>query len=146
MKILLSDASMERPLAMQFAVALLFVAAALSALVLVTSLLGIGPVPADVPNISTVVITLVFLLVTAIGIRAGRNWARWLLLIMVIFGSLFMLMDAVVSPEIYLSMSIDSLLSALSQTILQIGATVLVFSRRSRAWFAAVQGSKNAKL
>jgi hypothetical protein len=105
--------------------------AALGGLYLVGAVASVNLL-ADVAS-AFVACVLIALIATKVG--AGRNWARWLFVVIYILGSAMYLVLAVLMPEVFLSLPGLLQVSALVQFTLQTGALVLMFTRPSRQWF-----------
>lgn len=85
----------------------------------------------------TAVVTAAVIALIAAKVSAGRNWARWLFVVIYILGSVMFGVLVVLMPQAFLSLPGLLQVSALVQFALQTSALVLMFTRPSRQWFSA---------
>ncbi len=64
-----------------------------------------------------------------------RNWARWVLAVVVGLGVLSAVFSVVVAPQLWQSMSALFQAIALLQTLFQLAALVLLFTGEAKLWF-----------
>ena len=105
-------------------------AVALAALVLHANIVTNGDVVAG--GLSAALLAL-----TAAKLGAGRNWARWLLLVVAGLGSLTFIVVVVLAPQVFLAYPGTVQAVGVIQFGLQISALFLAFTRESRQWLAA---------
>lgn len=70
-------------------------------------------------------------------IALGRNWARWLMLVIWTFGFLSLGSMMLLVPAVSKILSGIRLLGAIVQTALQMAVVMLVFTGEARPWFRA---------
>jgi len=80
-------------------------------------------------------ITVAFLVLCANKIGAGRNWARWLVLVVFALGSLTLPLVLIFAPQILRSMPVLLVVVGLLQFAIQLTALVLAFIPSSKSWF-----------
>jgi hypothetical protein len=80
-------------------------------------------------------ITAAFLALCAVKIRAGRNWARWLMLIIFALGALMTPLLLILIPQMLHSMPALLIMIGVLQSVIQGAALLLVFVPGSRVWF-----------
>jgi len=97
----------------------------------------IGLLPFRITNGAVIsnFITAAFLALCAAKIRAGRNWARWLMLIIFALGGLMTPLLLILIPQMLHSMPALLIVIAVLQFVIQGAALVLVFVSGSRVWF-----------
>ena len=93
----------------------------------------------DILNTTIVgLVTAALLGLIAAKIDAGRNWARWLFVVVYVFGSLYTsFVLLLLAPQAFRSLPLVMQGSALVQFVLQTTALVLLFTSASRQWFKA---------
>ena len=133
----------NKPNAIKYSVGLLWLSAALTLLLTIAMLFKVLPftvLPIDtVPNF----ITAFILGLCAYKISKGRNWAKWLLLILFVLGALIFPFIYFFAPDQITGMPGIVQVSGFVQCILQTIAIVLLFVKSSRGWFkekAKLQG------
>jgi hypothetical protein len=89
-------------------------------------------------DVVTTFVTAALIALIAAKVGAGRNWARWLFVVIYILGSVMFTVVLIVMPQEFLSLPGLLQVSALVQFILQTYALVLMFTRASRQWFKAL--------
>lgn len=126
-----------RPREVTVAMRLLWLSAALTVFFTVVHALRLLPV--QIPIRTGAVIsnfgTAAFLALSALKFGAGRNWARWLLLAVVVFGSLTLPLLMILAPQLLRVMPPLLVLIGLVQCCIQVSALILAFLPASRAWF-----------
>jgi peptidoglycan/LPS O-acetylase OafA/YrhL len=127
------------PIAVRRAVSLLWASTALVVVAIAAMWTGLLTRPGDpqstVVDTATNLLTFGLLALIAWKISQGRNWARWVLAIVVFLGVLSAVFSLLVVPELWLSMSFLFIGLGLLQTVLQVLALVLAFSSEARPWF-----------
>ena len=94
----------------------------------------------------TTIVTAALIALIAVKVGAGRNWARWLFLVIYILGSVMFGVVLIVMPQAFLSMPGLLQVSALAQFTVQTCALVLMFTRPSRRWFQAPRAAASASV
>ena len=99
----------------------------------------VGAVPSAnlTVDVATTFVTAALIALIAAKVGAGRNWARWLFVLIYILGSAGFSVLFIVMPQEFLSLPRLLQLSGLVQIILQTCALILMFTRASRQWFKA---------
>ena len=112
----------------------LWISAALVILVTILAVAGISAPVDAVAAFATNLITTGLLVLIAVKLNAGRNWARWLFLILFLLGSGMFAVGLVFSPQAFLSLPTLIQLEAVVQFALQITALVFMFLPASGRW------------
>jgi len=86
-------------------------------------------------NVPTSILTIAMLLFFANKLSAGRNWARWVVIVVFALGVVFVILAVVFVPNAFRSLSVSSLVVMITQTVLQTVSLLLLFSRESVVWF-----------
>ena len=96
--------------------------------------------PADLAGqIGGTAFSCAIVILVALKVGAGRNWARWLYLALYVLGTGLTLLTFAVMPRMlqYLTAAPIAAASVALQTVLQTVALAAMFVRPSREWFAA---------
>jgi hypothetical protein len=80
-------------------------------------------------------VTAALLLFVASKISKGRNWARWVLVIVVGLGVLSAAFSICVAPELWRDTPLPLHAFSLLHAALQISASILVFTSSAKQWF-----------
>jgi hypothetical protein len=127
----------SKPKSIQSAVLSLRISAGLAFALTLLQLAGAFPLAGA--NLSaaaiTGVVTVGLLILVAEKIGAGRNWARWLFVVVYALGSLLFVLILLVEPQVFLALPTISKVSGTVQFAIQTGALICVFSPGSRSWF-----------
>ncbi|HEY5087834.1 MAG TPA: hypothetical protein VII66_10795 [Gemmatimonadaceae bacterium] len=124
-----------RPGSVTLAGRLLWISAAITAVLTVAAYAGALPFRFSGEAMISNFITAALLALCAAKIGAGRNWARWLMLIIFVLGSLTIPIALILAPQILQSIPALLLVVFLLQSAIQIVALVLAFMPTSRIWF-----------
>jgi hypothetical protein len=98
-----------------------------------------GIIPTEDAAMATIVaaISAGLLALVAVKVGLGRNWARWVFVVVYVLGSLASMIAFAVAPQMLGAMPVLGKVSMVSQFVLQTIVLVLMFTRASRQWFAA---------
>jgi hypothetical protein len=135
-----TNVTLPTPKSVKRAVNLLWVSAALGAVALVAVALDLFSLPGE--SISqdadtlTYLFTCSFLALAAIKLTKRRNWARWLLAVVVSLGLVSGALSMLLLPAVSRSASTAFFGFDLVQSALQLVALVLVFVPDSAKWFS----------
>jgi hypothetical protein len=104
---------------------------------LITTAAYRGFLPVTVPGIAVVANVTIAALVAlcAVNIGVGRNWARWLILVLFVVGVLILLLAVSIDPQVLQLAPTLLVVVGLIQCVIQLLALVLVFMPASTAWF-----------
>jgi hypothetical protein len=134
----MSDLSLGgRPQAVDFGAKLLWVSAVITLLATIAGRAALIDVPVPGSTMVSNLITTAILALCAWKIGAGRNWARWVFLVVWVLGSGFLALVACFAPQALRGMSTVLVTIAVVQTALQTAALILTFMPASNAWFRA---------
>ena len=134
-----NEASNLKPTSVQWAVRCLWISVSLVLVVSIAPFLGVAGIPGDAVAIVTNLITGGLLSWVAIKVGAGRSWARWMLAVIFVLGSLIFVVSLVFTPEAFRSLTPVAKASCIVQFVLQGAALVFMFTRTSRQWFRVTQ-------
>ena len=127
-----------RPPSVQWAVRLLWLAAAIPGLALVSAfvriLLGLSHAPWYYLA-TTLPLLIAAAVICALNAGAGRNWARWLLVIFVGLSVWSRVDELITEPEKTSSGAPSSVIAGAMYEFLLFAAAILMFTASSRAWF-----------
>ena len=114
---------------------LLLLSAAITVFFTVTTYAGLlSPKTSGMAVISNFT-TAGLLVLCALKIGDGRNWARWLLLALFVLGSLVLPLAIIFAPQMLRATPTLFTVVGVIQFAIQTAALVLVFLPRSRPWF-----------
>jgi hypothetical protein len=85
---------------------------------------------------ATYLLTFGLLALIAVKVLSRRNWARWVLAVVVGMGVVAAILSILVVPALWGSASLALYGFGLFQTALQLYALRLVFTREANTWFA----------
>jgi hypothetical protein len=127
--------SSSRPSLVTAAERLLWLSAAIAAVF--TTAAYVGLLPFRIPGNAVVsnLITVAFIALGAVKIGAGRNWARWLMLVVFVLGSLMLPLAMIFAPQVLRSMPTLLVLVGFIQFVIQLAALILVLMPASKGWF-----------
>jgi hypothetical protein len=131
------EARGPKPASVRRAVQLLWISAVLSAALAGLYLVGAVPSVNYVVDAVTAAITSAVTALIAWKIGSGRNWARWLFVVIFILGSLMFVALLMFVPQAFLSLPGLLQASAVVQFGLQTSALILMFMGASGQWFRA---------
>ena len=114
---------------------LLWLSAAIAALVTMAAYVGLLPFKISGVAAVLMVIPVAFLALCAVKIGVGRNWARWLMLVYFVLGLLMLPLALIIAPQALLLMPTLLVVYGFIQCVIQLAALVLVFVPASRIWF-----------
>ncbi|HXH24683.1 MAG TPA: hypothetical protein VNI78_05500 [Vicinamibacterales bacterium] len=124
-----------RPQSVVMAERLIWTSAAIAAFFTIAAYVGLLPFRIPGNAVISDFVDVAFLALCAAKIRAGRNWTRWLMLIVFVLGSLMLPLALLFAPQIVQSMPATLVIVGLVQFAIQLGALILVFMPASSAWF-----------
>lgn len=124
-----------KPTSLRRAITCLWISVALTVVLAGAHLIGALGAPDIVPATVTAAIAAGLLTIVAVNVSGGRGWARWLYVVVYVFGSFTFMVFFVQAPQAFLSMPMPDQFSAAAQFLLQTVALVLMFTRTSRLWF-----------
>ncbi len=124
----------DPPLSVTLAERLLWISAAITMLLTIVAYIGLLPFRNSGGTVISNLTTIAFLVLCATKIKAGRNWARWLMLAVFLLGSL-MLPLALVFSLAALSLPGFLVVVGMFQFVIQLSALVLVIIPASGVWF-----------
>ncbi len=129
------DRNLNQPSFVVTAERLLWLSAAITALLTVAAYAGL--LPFTIPGVAVVsnAITVAFVALCALKISVGRNWARWLLLLFFVLGFLMLPLVVIIEPQVLRLMPMLLVIFGFIQCVIQLAALVLVFIPASRIWF-----------
>jgi len=119
---------------------LLWLSAVITALFTLTAYIGVFSLKIPGDAVISNLLTVAFLLLCAVKIGAGRNWARWLLLVVFSLGSLMLPVALVFAPQVVRSMPLHLVVVGFVQFAIQLAALILVFTPASKEWFRPAEG------
>lgn len=114
---------------------LLSLSAVMTALITIAAYRGF--LPLTIPGVAVVanVITAALVALCAVNIGVGRNWARWLMLVLFVLGIVILMLAVSIEPQVLQLMPTLLIVVGLIQCLIQLLALVLVFMPASRVWF-----------
>jgi hypothetical protein len=120
-----------------YAVRAIRISAALLVLFVIALAIGVR-LPGRASNFGDVagnLVTLGFLVFFARKISTARNWARWTYAILTGLGTALSVYSFVGFPDIWLALPLAVRVHSWVQSLLQVGAAVMLFVPTSNAWF-----------
>jgi hypothetical protein len=127
----------SKPKSVQSAVLSLLISAALAFALTLLQLVRVFPPAGATPSAATItgLVTVGLLVLVAAKINAGRNWARWLFVVVYALGSFLFVLILLVAPQVFLGLPTISKVSGTLQFVIQTAALICAFSPKSRSWF-----------
>ncbi len=133
-----------RPRAVRTSFALLCASVTITGLLAVATALGFVTIPAGSSLIATVVSNLAgagIIFFFAWKIRAGRNWARWVLAVFQVLGMIGFAISIMFIPDAWKVLPRFLLVLSIAQTFLQLAAAILAFTPPANEWFRAARSA-----
>lgn len=124
-----------RPRTVTLAVWLLSISAAIEALFVGAGLAGLLPFLVLGSSIIGSAVTTLLIVLCAISIRAGRNWSRWLMLVVSLPAVLLFPISIFRNQQALDYLPVILVAEGTIQFVLQLAALTFIFAPVSRGWF-----------
>ena len=128
----------SRPTSVDYAVACLWISVALTVALTASALAGLITTGQVLQDAVTNTLGAALTALIASKLNAGRNWARWLLVVLYALGSCVLIVAVLLAPQALLPLPPILIASGVAQFALQGAALAFVLSRSSRQWFSTI--------